>query len=108
MGLRKDVSCREEAHWGPIARTSKTRVGTGRNGFRKLPDLGRNQKANLVIIHLQLRAGFQLYKEEAIVQHRSAVTGITYIRDRVLEMSCSSLTASHIGGRLQPKSPAQF
>lgn len=50
MGLRKDVSCQEEAHWGPIARTFKTRLVTGRNCFRKLPALGRNQKVNLAII----------------------------------------------------------
>lgn len=52
MGLRerKDVSHQEEARWGPIARTFKTRLGTGRNCMRKLPALRRNQKVNLVII----------------------------------------------------------
>lgn len=65
--------------------------------MRKLPALRRNQKVNLVITLVYSRAVFQFYKEQATVQHKSVVTGFTYIRDRVLEISCSSVLPTLVG-----------
>lgn len=63
--------------------------------MRKLPALRRNQKVNLVITLVYSQAGFQFYKEQATVQHKSVVTGFTYVR--VLEISCSSVLPTLVG-----------